>query len=169
MCIIGRAHDQCVGGQWADYRCDASEDDEDHPIGFICEINPEKQGEWWEDGNDDDDDVADDDDDERKGTKGRDGAKEDHNPTAIVFALIGCLGFTASVAYHVVQRRRRQSTQRPWNARGWVPEISPAAGLAGTASATVYSSPAAPVSLPMTPEQPLASQMSPFPPPRRSA
>ena len=81
--------DAARAGKWADFRCDAVEAPEHAPIGFICEINPEKQSEWWEDDDDDDDDDA-----------------SDHNPAAIFFAVVGCLGCAASAALNVVLWRR---------------------------------------------------------------
>ena len=82
----------CQPGLWADYRCNRELDNNNHPIGFICEINPDKQAEWWE-GDDDDDDKED---------------EGDHNPAAIFFAVVGCLGCAASIGLNVVLWRRSQ-------------------------------------------------------------
>ena len=91
--IVGKSgpgNGNCQPGKWADFRCDTPQDNDHQPIGFVCELNREKNEEWWEEG---------------EGEEGEEKAKGDSNPAAITFAVIGCLGCAISIAINILQRR----------------------------------------------------------------
>ena len=134
--IIGRSgagNGGCPTGKWADHACGQQLDSANHPIGFICEMNFDKQESWW--GDDDNDDDDDDDDGRAAGGGGGGGSG-----VAIFFAVMGCLGCAASIAANLVLWRRLKELRLGGRAIVGVTGTA-APPLSGASPASTYRAP----------------------------